>query len=411
MRCRHCDSSAALPIIDLGSTPPSNSLLTKETLGRTERTYPLRVFVCENCWLVQTEDVLEAEKLFDSGYPYFSGYSKTWVEHCKNYAVSMADRFSLSSSATVVEVATNDGTLLQFFHEMGMNCVGIEPTSSTAEVARAKGLDIIVEFLTKEMAERVRDDGLLVDLLVANNVLAHVPAINDFSAACAELLHDHGLATFEFPHLYELVAGNQFDTIYHEHFSYLSLTTAKLILESASFEVFDVEKVPTHGGSLRVFAQRQNSGRHPRSARIDEILMEEEHAGLCSRDGYLSFQEKIERVKDDLLGFLNQAKRSGHSVVGFGAAAKGNTLLNFAGVTEDLLLFVADSNPAKQGKYLPGSRIPVVDESRMRELEPDYVLILPWNLWTELSDRLRYIKDWSGSFVRAVPELEIRSAS
>jgi hypothetical protein len=369
------------------------------------------VVVCESCWLVQTEDVAGPEEYFTDDYVYFSGFSSSWAEHCERYTETMTERFGLDQESLVVEVAANDGTLLRHFLDRGMTCTGIEPTASTAAAARDLGLDVVEEFLTESLARRIRADGLEADLLVANNVIAHVPDINDFAKGCEILLAESGVATFEFAHLLNIIGEVQFDTLYHEHFSYLSLTTAKLILESASLEVFDVEKVRTHGGSLRVFAQRQSSGRHPRSARIDELLMEEEHAGLCSRDGYLGFQEKAERIKDDLLDFLNQAKRSGHSVVGFGAAAKGNTLLNFAGVTEDLLLFVADSNPAKQGKYLPGSRIPVVDESRIREFEPDYVLIIPWNLWAELSDRLRYIEDWSGSFIRAVPELEIRSAS
>jgi SAM-dependent methyltransferase len=306
-----------------------------------------------------------------------------------------------------VEVAANDGYLLQFVQARGIPCTGIEPTASTAAAARAKGLTIVEDFFGTRLAEELTAQGKQADLIVANNVLAHVPDINDFVRGFALLLKPQGVASFEFPHLLRLLENTQFDTLYHEHYSYLSLGTVERIFARAGLAVFDVEELPTHGGSLRVFAQRAATGQHPMSERVAALRQREEAAGLFTRSAYAGFQEKAERIKNDLLAFLIEAKREGKKVAAYGAAAKGNTLLNFAGVRTDLLPFVVDRNPAKQGKFLPGSRIPIVDEARLRTYVPDYVLLLPWNLRAELAEQLAYVRAWGGRLVTAVPKLEV----
>jgi len=407
MRCRHCRNTLVSIFVDLGSSPPSNAYLTAERMTGPETWYPLRVMVCDNCQLVQTEDCASADELFDAEYAYFSGFSSSWVAHCERYATEMTDRFCLDADSRVVEVASNDGTLLRFFHERGMQCTGIEPTASPASAARGMGLHILEEFLTRAFADRLVLGGLVADLLVANNVVAHVPDINDFVDACGCLLAPDGVATFEFPHLVRLVAEGQFDTIYHEHFSYLSLTMIRRIAESVGLVVFDVEELPTHGGSLRVFLQRVNSGVHPPCEAVSTMLSAEIDAGVGGPDFYAGFQDRTDRIKDDLLGFLLEARRDGRIVVGYGAAAKGNTLLNYAGIRPDLLRFVVDQNPAKQGRYLPGSRIPIVSEDCINETRPDHVLILPWNLREEVEESLAYIRRWGATFATAVPNLSI----
>ncbi len=407
MKCRHCGTELRIPLVDLGSAPPSNAYLTEEALHAPEKWFPLRVLVCQNCWLVQTEDFAQAEELFDAAYAYFSGYSSLWLEHCGRYVADMVERFGLNARSHVVEIAANDGSLLQYVQARHIPCIGVEPTASTAAAARAKGIPIVQDFFGARLAQELAREGKQADLMAANNVLAHVPDINDFVAGFVRLLKPHGVATFEFPHLLRLVANGQFDTIYHEHFSYLSLTVVDRIFGLQGLTVFDVEEHPTHGGSLRVFAQRAESGQHPRSARVDEMLHREARAGMFTADYYARFQSKTIKVKDDFLAFLLEAKRNDKSLVAYGAAAKGNTLLNYAGIRPDLIPFVVDRNPAKQGKYMPGSRIPIVDESRLREAKPNYVVILPWNLKVEVTQQLEYIRDWGGRFVTAVPELEI----
>ena len=407
MRCRHCRNTLVSIFVDLGSSPPSNAYLTAERMTGPETWYPLRVMVCDNCQLVQTEDFASADELFDAEYAYFSGFSSSWVAHCERYATEMTDRFCLDADSRVVEVASNDGTLLRFFHERGMQCTGIEPTASPASAARGLGLHVLEEFLTRTSADRLVSGGLVADLLAANNVVAHVPNINDFVDACGRLLAPDGVATFEFPHLVRLVAEGQFDTIYHEHFSYLSLTVICRIAESVGLVVFDVEELPTHGGSLRVFLQRVNSGVHPPCEAVSTMLSAEIDAGVGGPDFYAGFQDRTDRIKDDLLGFLLEARRDGRIVVGYGAAAKGNTLLNYAGIRPDLLRFVVDQNPAKQGRYLPGSRIPIVSEDCINETRPDHVLILPWNLREEVEESLTYIRRWGATFAIAVPDLSI----
>lgn len=407
MKCRHCAAPLGLTLLDLGSAPPSNAYLTEQTLHAPEKWFPLRVLVCEQCWLAQTEDFARANELFDAEYAYFSGFSSTWLAHCERYVADMAARFALDSGSHVVEVAANDGYLLQYVQARGIPCTGIEPTASTAAAARAKGIPVVEDFFGVRLAKELVAQGRQANLMTANNVLAHVPDINDFAAGFAHLLKPQGVATFEFPHLMRLVAENQFDTIYHEHFSYLSLTAVDRIFGANGLAVFDVEEHPTHGGSLRVFAQRADGGLQPRSNRVDTLLRREADAGMLGAAWYAGFQARADKVKNDFLAFLLQMKQEGRRVAAYGAAAKGNTLLNYAGVRPDLIPFVADRNPAKQGKYLPGSRIPVVGESRLMEAKPDCVVILPWNLGPEIMQQLDYIRKWGGSFAIAVPALQV----
>lgn len=407
MKCRHCGSELKLPLVDLGSAPPSNAYLTEQTLHAPEKWFPLRVLVCEHCWLAQTEDFAQANELFDAEYAYFSGFSSSWLAHSERYVADMVARFNLTINSHVVEVAANDGYLLQYVKARSIPCTGVEPTASTAAVARAKGIPIVEDFFGVRLAKELASQGKLADLTAANNVLAHVPDINDFVAGFATLLKPLGVATFEFPHLLKLIAENQFDTIYHEHFSYLSLTAVNRIFAVNGLAVFDVEEQPTHGGSLRVFAQRSDAGQQARSARVGEMLQREAQAGMLSADYYTGFQAKTDHVKNDFLAFLLDAKRQGKTVAAYGAAAKGNTLMNYSGIRSDLISFVVDRNPAKQGKYMPGSRIPIVDEARLREEQPDYVLILPWNLRNEVTQQLDYIGAWGGRFVTAVPVLQV----
>jgi SAM-dependent methyltransferase len=365
------------------------------------------VLVCQNCWLVQTEDFTGAEELFTDDYAYFSGYSATWHDHCQNYVERMIERFRLRPESLVVEVAANDGTLLSYVKARGIACLGIEPTASTAAAARAKGIEVVQDFFGIALAESLARAGRQADLIAANNVLAHVPDINDFVVGFTRLLKPQGVATFEFPHLLRLITEAQFDTIYHEHFSYLSLGAVVRIFTAAGLKVFDVEELSTHGGSLRVYAQRSDSGSHAVSSQVAALLEREQAAGLFDPALYAGFQPRVERIKNAFLSFLLEAKRQGKRVAAYGAAAKGNTLLNYAGVRPDLLPYVVDRNPAKQGKYLPGSRIPVVDESRLKQDQPDYIVILPWNLREEITAHLAYTRTWGARFVTTVPELEV----
>jgi SAM-dependent methyltransferase len=408
MKCRHCQADLTFPLIDLGAAPPSNAYLTSRTLHTPEKYYPLRVLVCTECWLVQTEDYAGADELFSADYAYFSSYSTTWLKHAEQYVADMTKRFALNENSHIVEVAANDGYLLQYAKARGIPCLGIEPTTSTADVARAKGIEIVEAFFGVKLAEQLAAQGKQADLTAANNVLAHVPDINDFVAGFAVLLTPAGVATFEFPHLLRLISENQFDTIYHEHYSYLSLTAVKRIFERNGLSVFDIEELPTHGGSLRVYAQRKDTGTRETSQNVAKLLSRETAAGMNSTAFYAGFQAKANKVKNDLLVFLIETQRAGKTVAGYGAAAKGNTLLNYAGVRPDLLPYVVDRNPTKQNKLLPGCRIPIVAEAHLKQTRPDYVLILPWNLRTEVVEQLAYIREWGGQFVTSVPVLEIR---
>lgn len=409
MKCRHCQADLDLLLIDLGNSPPSNAYLTEAALDCAEVSLPLRVLVCESCWLVQTEDFAQADTLFDADYAYFSGFSSGWLAHCHAYCREMIERFSLGSTSRVVEVAANDGSLLQYFANTGVDCLGVEPTASTAAAARDKGLTIVESFFGVELAQQIVKEFGPADLTAANNVLAHVPDINDFVAGFAVLLKPEGVATFEFPQVRQLVDLNQFDTIYHEHFSYLSLSATKRIFEANGMSVFDVQPLPTHGGSLRVFAQRSDSEIHKTTARVKESLASEREAGIDSPAYYRGFQQRADRVKNELLDYLNEAKSEGRGVAAYGAAAKGNTLLNYAGIGPDLLRCVADKNPAKQGKFLPGSRIPIVDPNQLIAAQPDDVLILPWNIKDEVIDQLRSTLEPGTRMLVAIPQLEVQT--
>ena len=405
MKCRHCRSELCLPFLDLGSAPPSNAYLTEAGLRTPEAWYPLRLLVCDSCWLVQTEDHAGREALFTDDYAYFSSFSTSWLAHAQTYVQTMVERFGLTPASRVVEIAANDGYLLQYVKAAGIPCYGVEPTAGTAAAARAKGIEIVEKFFGAELADELARTGQQADLIAANNVLAHVPDINDFVAGFAVLLKPNGVATFEFPHLLRMVQQSQFDTAYHEHYSYLSLTAVERIFARNGLTVFDVQELTTHGGSLRIFGQRSDSGSCPVSPAVVALRKVEEDAGMKTAKFYSGFQAKAEKVKDDLVAFLVECKRQGLKVGAYGAAAKGNTLLNFAGVRPDLLAYVVDRNPAKQGKFMPGSRIPIVDEAYLKAHQPDHILILPWNLREEVVAQLAYVRDWGGHFIAAVPSL------
>jgi SAM-dependent methyltransferase len=396
--CRHCRSPLEQTVIDLGHQPPSNAYLTAEQLLEPEVTYPLEVYVCTNCWLVQLPAHAAAEELFTEDYAYFSSTSSTWCAHAERFVDAAVERLGLGINSHVVELASNDGYLLQYLQQRGIPCLGIEPSRATAEAARAKGIETIERFFGVALAEELEP----ADLVVANNVLAHVPDINDFVAGIARLLKPQGRASIEFPHLLRLLEGNQFDTIYHEHYSYLSLKVVQRIAAEAGLEVVVVEELPTHGGSLRVWLAHQ--GAAELTAVVSKVLADEDTAGLESLAAYENFQQRAEAAKFGFLEFLLQAKRKRLRVLGYGAAAKGNTLLNYAGVKPDLLPAVADRAPSKQLKYLPGSHIPVISPEDLDEQNPDALLVLPWNLITELREQwpmyalvtaIPSLKDWS----------------
>lgn len=405
MKCRHCAHSLTHNFLDLGSAPPSNAYLRAADLQLPEIWLPLKLMVCEACWLVQTLDFAGREALFDADYAYFSSCSSTWLSHAENFVTSMRRELNLNAESLVLEVAANDGYLLQYVQQAGIPCFGIEPTASTAKAARAKGISIIERFFGTELAKELAGQGKRVDLAVANNVLAHVPDINDFVSGFAHLLKPSGVASFEFPHLLNMVQQNQFDTAYHEHYSYLSLHAVKSIFEHNGLSIFDVQKWPTHGGSLRVLAQRSDCNSHRVKESVAEILHKEQAAGMTGIGFYRDVQICAEQTKFALLEFLLECERKGLRVAAYGAAAKGNTLLNFSGVRPDLLPYVVDVNPHKQGKYLPGSRIPIVDLAHLLNDKPDMVLILPWNLQAEIMHDLAQIRSWQGRFVVAIPSL------
>jgi hypothetical protein len=398
MKCRSCNAEVSLKLVDLGTAPPSNSYLAPSALAQAEKWFPLSVIVCESCWLVQTE-YSPSEELFDPSYAYFSSFSSSWLAHSERSVALAIDRFGLGASSHVVEVAANDGYLLQYVRARGIPCTGIEPTHSTAEAARAKGIPIVEEFFGVELAKRLVAEGKSADVTFANNVLAHVPDIRDFATGFAVLLEPHGVAMFEFPHLLELIEGVQFDTVYHEHYSYLSLESVSRVFDHAGLSIFDVEQLGTHGGSLRVMAQRKDTGQRALTERAAAAHDAERKTGVTSRAFYEGFQAATDRIKDEFVRFLLDAKRAGKRVAGYGAAAKGNTLLNYAGVKSDLVSFVVDRSPSKCGKLMPGSRIPIVDETHLKAARPDYVVLFPWNLRRELEVQLAYVKDWAGELV------------
>jgi 2-polyprenyl-3-methyl-5-hydroxy-6-metoxy-1,4-benzoquinol methylase len=407
MRCRHCGGGDFVPFLDLGRAPPSNAYLTREDLARPERTYPLVIRTCTGCWLTQTEDFADREEFFSGDYAYFSSFSSTWLAHAKAYVEAMRTRFDLGPDSLVAEIAANDGYLLRHVQVAGIPCYGVEPTASTAQAARALGIEIVEDFFGADLATRLVAEGRSADLIAANNVLAHVPDINDFAAGFAILLKPDGVATFEFPHLLEMVRGAQFDTAYHEHYSYLSLIAVSRIFALAGLKVFDVETTPHHGGSLRVFAAHADSAAHAVLPAVAAMLEKERAAGMETAEFYTSFQGQADRVRHEFRAFLAEARAEGLQVAAYGAAAKGNTLINFADVDATDIAFVVDRNPAKQGRYLPGSHIPILPEEALAAEKPDRVVILPWNLETEIKNQLSYIAAWGGRFVTAVPRLTL----
>ncbi len=407
MQCRFCKTELSNVFIDLGNSPASNSFLTAAQLNEPEVFYPLKVYTCHQCFLVQVDEYKKSDAIFDSNYVYFSSYSTSWLQHAKAYTEMMTDRFGYHPNSLIIEVASNDGYLLQYFHQNGIPVLGIEPTANTAEAAKTKGVNSVVDFFGVRLAKELVAKNIKADLLLGNNVLAHVPDILDFVGGMKIILKETGVVTMEFPHLMQLVDNNQFDTIYHEHFSYLSFHTVKLLFESQGLQLFDVEEIPTHGGSLRIFAKHENDVTKNISENVAALLKKEAEKGLTGLSYYDNFQEKALKVKIDLLDFLIKQKRAGKKVAAYGAAAKGNTMLNYCGVKADLIDFVVDANPHKQNKFLPASHILVMNEQYLKNNAPDFVIIFPWNLTDEITKQLSYIKEWGGKFVVAVPSLQI----
>jgi hypothetical protein len=404
MNCRHCAAPLRHTFLDLGFAPPSNAYLTEVDLNKPEKYYPLRVKVCGQCWLVQTEDFAQAEELFNADYAYFSSTSTSWLAHARAYAEQMIKQFSLDQESLVIEVASNDGYLLRNFVEASIPCIGIEPTASTASAAEQLGIPVLRAFFDEPLGKLLAANGKQADLIVGNNVYAHVPDINNFTRGLTAVLKPNGVITLEFPHVMRLIEHTQFDTVYHEHFSYLSLGVITKIFDAAHLRVWDVEELSTHGGSLRVYGCLAGAN-WVITDRVATMLAREKDAGLSKLATYSNFQSRVEQVKNDLLSWLIQVKREGRRVAAYGAAAKGNTLLNYAGVKPDLLPYVCDASPAKQSKYLPGSHIPIVSPDMLRSDPPDLLLVLPWNLGKEVQEQLFDLKEKGVEFVTALPQL------
>jgi len=406
MNCRHCNSPLENIFLNLGFAPPSNAYLNPADLQAPEQYFPLNLFVCDQCWLVQTEDYSRSDELFTKDYAYFSSVSTTWLAHARSYVDMITARLGLSANSFVIEVASNDGYLLKNFVASGVPCLGVEPTDSTAAVAEAAGIPVAREFFGQGFAGKLVKSGRHADLIIGNNVYAHVPDINDFTAGMKTALNQGGTITLEFPHLMSLMRLNQFDTVYHEHYSYLSLQSVKAIFARAGLRVCDVEQITTHGGSLRVYGCHADDARADGAA-VARILAEEIASGLQDLATYQRFQCEADKVKNKLLAFLIEANLAGKTVAAYGAAAKGNTLMNYAGVKPDLVSFVCDAASSKQGKFMPGSHIPILAPKELRERRPDYVLILPWNIADEVVKSNEFVREWGGKFVVAVPALRI----
>ena len=402
MRCRHCGSSLTVSFCDLGMSPLANSYVSVEQIDRAESFYPLHAYVCGECFLVQLQEFESPEQIF-SDYAYFSSYSDSWVAHCRQYVEQMVARYGLGSEQLVIEVASNDGYLLKFFKEKGVPVLGIEPAANVARAAQDLGIETLVEFFNPTLAETLVRRGIQADLLLGNNVLAHVPDLNGFVRALKLALKPSGVITLEFPHLLELIRERQFDTIYHEHFSYLSLGTVGRVFSKFGLKVFDVDRLATHGGSIRVYATHAENAMQTISGHVNEMLSEEASAGLGSLTTYRAFSDEVKKTKRALLRFLIYAREKGKSVVGYGAPAKGNTLLNYCGVRTDLLEYTVDRSPHKQGRLLPGVRLPIYPPEKIRETKPDYVLILPWNLKDEVMSQMSFVRQWGGRFVVPIP--------
>ncbi len=405
MKCRHCNTELTYEFVDLISSPPANAFLTYEELNEPEIYYPLKLYVCHQCFLVQIDEYTKATSIFNNHYIYYSSFSKSWLEHAKRYTDMICERFDINQNSMVVELASNDGYLLQYFQEKNISVLGIEPARNIAAEAVKKGVSTITDYFSTKLASRL---GLKANLVIGNNVLAHVPDINDFVQGIKILLMPGGIVTMEFPHLLYLMDECQFDTIYHEHFSYISFTTAQTIFQSQGMELFDVDEIPTHGGSLRIYGKHAGDPTHPVTENVAKLLKKEEAAGLKKVNTYQSFQHKVSKIKYDFLLFLMDQKKKGKKIAAYGAAAKGNTFLNYCGIVgADLIRFVVDASPYKQNKYLPGSHIPVVAEDQIRLYKPDFIIVLPWNIKDEISKKLDYISEWGGQLVTFIPELQV----
>jgi len=412
MNCRFCSAPLSNKFVELVNSPLSNAFLSKEQLNQAEVYYPLTIYACSKCHLVQVDEYKSAREIFDGDYVYFSSYSTSWVAHAKRYVESMIKRFGFNKNSLVIEIASIDGYLLQHFNNEGVPVLGVEPTSNTAKVAIEKGIPTVTEYFTTDFAKQLVSQGKTCDLVLGNNVLAHVPDINDFVEGLKTVLKPTGIVTMEFPHLYRLVEDCQFDTIYHEHYSYLSFTTVQKVFAAHGLEMFDVEEQPTHGGSLRIFAKNAADKSKDISPNVAKMLKKEADAGMLTDDYYKNFQQRVNVIRNAFWKFLIESQENGKKVIGYGAAAKGNTLMNYAGVKgDDLIRFVVDAAPSKQNKFLPGTHIPVYDQSKIREFKPDYVIIFPWNLKAEVMNQLSYINEWGGQFVTFIPKLQISKAS
>ena len=406
-KCRHCKTPLEHVFLDLGFAPPSNAYLSAKDLNSPELYFPLKLFVCEHCWLVQTEDYAQADELFRFDYAYYSSTSSSWLAHAERYTKEITERFRLGSQSFVIEVASNDGYLLRNFLPPGIPCLGIEPTEGTAIAAENLGIPVLREFFCDELAKKLAADGKKADLIIGNNVYAHVPDINDFTRGLKSVLKPNGVITLEFPHLMRLIEQSQFDTVYHEHFSYLSLQSVDRIFTEAGLRIWDVEELTTHGGSLRIFGCHTEDARTTTDA-VVRLHADEKRHGLLNIQTYLNFQPKADEVKNNLLAFLIEQKKLGSTVAAYGAAAKGNTLLNYAGVKPDLLSYVCDAAPSKQGKFLPGSHIPILHPSALEKRKPDIVLILPWNIADEVISQQECVRRWGGRFAVAIPTLIVK---
>ena len=406
MNCRFCNSALHASFLDLGFAPPSNAYLEQKDLSRPEQYYPLRVAVCKSCWLVQTEDFADAGEFFNESYAYFSSTSASWLEHAKQYCADITTRLGLGPRSFIIEVASNDGYLLRNFVAAGVPCLGIEPTASTAAAAEALGIPTMREFFGRALASRLVLEGRKADLIIGNNVFAHVPDINDFALGLAMVLKPDGVVTLEFPHLLNLIKLCQFDTVYHEHFSYLSLAVVQRIFAKSGLRIFDVEELSTHGGSLRIFGCR-NDAQYQQTLAVEKIIQQERQAGLENQAVFSAFQNTANAIKDSRLSVLIEAKRKGQKVVGYGAAAKGNTLLNFAGVKPDFLPFICDAAPSKQGKFMPGSHIPIHTPETLKNTDADFILILPWNIAKEVMEKTSCLIPTKTRYVVAIPALTI----
>jgi hypothetical protein len=406
MKCRHCQTELEHVFLDLGYAPPSNAYLTKEALKTPETTFPLKLFVCDQCWLVQTDDYTEADELFSQDYAYFSSTSQGWLNHAADYSEEITKRLGLNKESFVIEVASNDGYLLKNFVAAGIPCLGVEPTDSTADAAEKIGVPVLREFFGVTTATTLVDEGKSANLICGNNVYAHVPDINDFTKGLRIALKEGGTINLEFPHLMRLIEQNQFDTVYHEHFSYLSLTSVSSIFAQAGLRVYDIEELPTHGGSLRIYGCHEADTKTTEPA-VQALLEKEKAFGIQDMQIYSNFQKKADKVKNDFLAFLIKQKRAGKSVAAYGAAAKGNTLMNYAGIKHDLIDFICDAAPSKQSKYMPGSHIPILTPEELARRRPDWVIILPWNITEEVMLQQKQVLSWGGKFVIAVPELKV----